>query len=191
MSNPKSSQKSYNRRIHIVAGGKARLRKASDAGNIHITPPETIQRIRRVFGGRIGLDPCTLSTNPVGADVFYTEDDDGLVQPWDEETIFVNPPYNPIGEWIRCAMKAAQAGSRVVFLAPARIDAPHSQRLIRASTNMVMIAGRLRFLKPDGTRQGSPTFGSILFGLNQSLVGLSDLGVLVAPVRIKETKKCS
>jgi hypothetical protein len=69
------------------------------------TPPWLInQIIRPLLGGVIDLDPCSPSPAPywIKARNFYTPADDGLCLPW-VGRVFVNPPYNDTGEWLRAA----------------------------------------------------------------------------------------
>lgn len=67
----------------------------ASAGNIAwITPPEILNPVRELFGGTIHLDPCWgkgCLTNPTKH--YSLPENDGLVDPWDAETIFVNPPF--------------------------------------------------------------------------------------------------
>lgn len=58
------------------------------------TPPEILEAVREVFSGEIELDPCSNGSSQVGAKRVYTlPEHDGLIEPWDAKTIFVNPPY--------------------------------------------------------------------------------------------------
>ena len=58
------------------------------------TPPQIIASVREVFDGVIGLDPCSNSFSLVGAEKEYRlPENDGLRDPWDASTIYVNPPY--------------------------------------------------------------------------------------------------
>jgi phage N-6-adenine-methyltransferase len=68
--------------------------------NIWLTPDDALDPVRAY--APIGLDPCTEAHNPVGAKTFFTEEDDGLAQSWqDQGLVFVNPPYStlsPLGD---------------------------------------------------------------------------------------------
>lgn len=64
------------------------------------TPKPYVSAVRAVLGGRINLDPasCVAANGIVGADYFYTKEDDGLALPWTlpgggPATVFNNPPY--------------------------------------------------------------------------------------------------
>lgn len=63
--------------------------------NIWLTPPDYVTPVQRY--APIGLDPCTEASNPVGAEHFFTEEDDGLAQPWSGYGLtYVNPPYSTV-----------------------------------------------------------------------------------------------
>lgn len=60
------------------------------------TPPAWIQRCRQVMGG-IELDPasCLIANDAtVGAARFFDREDNALLQSWECETLFLNPPYS-------------------------------------------------------------------------------------------------
>jgi len=61
------------------------------------TPPEWIERCRRVLG-RIDLDPAShpVCQTWIQAEKYYTEKDDGLSKTWSGR-IFCNPPYGKTG----------------------------------------------------------------------------------------------
>jgi ParB family chromosome partitioning protein len=62
------------------------------------TPPEYIKAVKEVLG-EIELDPasCEFANKVVGAERYYTKEDNGLVQQWTARTLFVNPPYGRYG----------------------------------------------------------------------------------------------
>jgi phage N-6-adenine-methyltransferase len=170
------------------------------------TPLWLASRIRDdVFGGRIELDPCTAPDNPVGALMFYTPADDGLKQPWLGLDTFVNPPFIDSKKWSRKAMaEVASSGQRVVFLAPAAIGTAWLHDLWEYADDGLWLRKRIRYegicvfkiakgepaclLGPDDPihsalhpqahkyTEGSPTRGTVLFGLNCTLERLADLG---------------
>jgi len=58
------------------------------------TPKKYVDAVRECFGGRISLDPCSNRFSIVHAKVEYMlPKHDGLKEPWDFPTIYVNPPY--------------------------------------------------------------------------------------------------
>lgn len=54
------------------------------------TPPEVFAPLEAEFG--FTLDPCATRENAKCAR-YYTEANDGLVQDWRSERVFMNPPY--------------------------------------------------------------------------------------------------
>jgi hypothetical protein len=67
------------------------------AASVHWrTPPDILERARKVFGGPIELDPCA-SYDPVGhyATVNWrlADGQNGLVANWSHKKVFINPPF--------------------------------------------------------------------------------------------------
>lgn len=81
------------------------------------TPPDIVARSRVALGGRIELDPFSepAFNAIVGAERFYTAQDDAFAQPWIAETCFVNPPGGAVvNAWRRlvdewCSQRVDQA----------------------------------------------------------------------------------
>lgn len=155
----------------------------------HLTPAYVLEPVRAALGGSIDLDPCTTSTNPTGAAAFFTVADDGLDQPWEARTIYVNPPYGRAREpWVVRCIAAASAGARVVLLIPAHTDTRAFQRAAASSTALVLVKGRVKFGVPrpacdDGyARQVAATHPSALIGWNVALAACSHLGLVVKTI---------
>ena len=146
-----------------------------------------IARIVEVLG-HIELDPCTVVSNPVGAMRYYTPDDDGILQPWHAETIYVNPPYGKtIRHWVEKALTAAQLGSRVLLLVPARTESKWFQASLRAADAALFLAGRLKFYENGLGVSSDAPFPSVLLAYNCSVDSLGDLGTIVWPLTPPDT----
>jgi hypothetical protein len=125
------------------------------------TPPEVFQAL----GMRFDLDPAA----PIGgvpwvpAARSWSRADDGLVQPW-HGRVWLNPPYGRgIERWLDRLARHGD-GLALVF---ARTDTRWYQEVVRQATAACFIAGRLSFVRPDGTRASSAGAPSVLlaFGL--------------------------
>ena len=58
-----------------------------------ISPKWLIKKVEKIFGQKIGLDPCTNSDNPTNAQLFIPFEDDSLSYDWSEfNYIYLNPP---------------------------------------------------------------------------------------------------
>lgn len=119
------------------------------------TPPDIVSSVRRVFGGGIGLDPCSNPYSFVNAKVEYRlPDHDGLKEDWTEATIFVNPPYGSdasrgtrIIDWFAKIADAVGVGSSVIALVPVATNTRHWKKYVYpiASAVCFLSAPRLRF----------------------------------------------
>lgn len=146
-----------------------------------LTPGYILEPIRELLGG-IGLDPCTEPDNPTGAKRFYCLPDDGCSLPWDEESIFCNPPYGESrNRWVdRCI--AESSGKRIVLLIPAHTETRTFQKAMLHSESVLFVKARLRFgVLRDNRRQEAASHGSALFGFNVNLAALEAFGV---PMRL-------
>ena len=76
----------------------------------------------------------------------FTEDEDGLSQPWDGFHVWCNPPYgSEVGKFVRKAAETG-GGGLVVCLVPARTDTRWWQEWgAGRATEVRFIRGRLKF----------------------------------------------
>jgi site-specific DNA-methyltransferase (adenine-specific) len=111
------------------------------------------------------LDPAADHHNHKCAK-YYTMDDDGLKKDWKGETVFVNPPYSKIYDWVKKAATEVLINETiVVMLLPARTDTKwfHEFCLDGSVCNEItFIKGRLKF----GDGKNSAPFPSmvVVFG---------------------------
>ena len=123
------------------------------------TPPDLFERLDREF--RFTLDPCSTHEN-AKCRRHFTRAEDGLVQDWSREVVFMNPPYGrEIGHWMRKAYESAQAGATVVCLVPARTDT-RWWHAYAVHGKIIYFKGRLKF----GSAKSSAPFPSalVIFG---------------------------
>lgn len=103
------------------------------------TPAKYVEAVKRVFGGRISLDPCSNQWSIVDAETEYSlPDHDGLRETLDFPTIYVNPPYGSdkergttIKHWLRrYAYAHAHHGAEVLALIPVATNTSHWKEFI-------------------------------------------------------------
>jgi hypothetical protein len=75
------------------------------------TPPEIVERVRRVFGGLADLDPaCHGRHNRERiAHRCFHRDDDGLGKRW-RGRVYLNPPFSAIARWMDHLVEEVAAG---------------------------------------------------------------------------------
>lgn len=109
------------------------------------TPKWLFDKLNEEF--HFTLDPCSTDENHL-CDKYYTIKDNGLVQDWSGEIVYVNPPYgNVLKMWIKkCHDEYMNNNTTVVMLIPARTDtiAQHEYIFKKASV-VCFIRGRLKF----------------------------------------------
>ena len=143
------------------------------------TPEKYVRAVKDVFGGSIGLDPCSNEFSIVGADVEYRlPAQDGLKESWDAPTIFVNPPYGldhergtAIRHWLqRCHLAHEQYDSEVLALVPVATNTGHWKKHVFGVATAVcfLYDTRLRFLVDgaDGGKGAPMSCAMIYWGRN-------------------------
>ena len=117
------------------------------------TPQDFFDKLNDEFS--FTLDPCANDTN-YKCKKYFTKTKNGLLQNWDDEIVFCNPPYGrEIGKWVK---KAAESKATVVMLLPARTDTKWFHDYIYEKAEIRFIKGRLKF----GGAQNSAPFPSMV-----------------------------
>lgn len=146
----------------------ARPHVANNSGNNEwYTPPDLIDRARRVMGG-IDLDPASslVANRTVKAKKIFTREDSGLERPWVADSLWCNPPYSSdligkfatriVGEFIAGRVKQA------ITLTNNATDTGWFEALAEHATGMCTLRGRVRFLDPQGKPSGAPLQGQVI-----------------------------
>ena len=118
------------------------------------TPPEII----RALGG-FDLDPCAAHGWPTARNHIYKEDD-GLSREWTGR-VWLNPPYTRklIEPFIR---RMTEHGDGVALIFNRMDIALWHDVIFPTADAMLILRGRLRFYRPDGTQGDAAGCGSVL-----------------------------
>ena len=130
------------------------------------TPEDHLEVARKVLGG-IDLDPASsaLANERVGAARYYTQEDDGLAQPWSGR-VWLNPPYSQpaIAQFAEKLVSEWEAGkvSAAIALTHNYTDTAWFHRLANACKAICFTRGRIGFISPEG-KKAAPTQGQAFF----------------------------
>lgn len=138
---------------------------------VYITPKHLIDIVAKYFDGEIPCDPATEPSNPAGAKLFYTKEDNGLLKKWPEEGAFVNPPYGTkIRDWTLKIKNEALMGKEIIALFPcgARFSTKYWQEnaLCSQLNALCFVNKRISFLTKDGTPAKRNIYDSAFYGYN-------------------------
>jgi site-specific DNA-methyltransferase (adenine-specific) len=109
------------------------------------TPQDFFDKLNEEF--HFTLDACADESNHKCAK-YYTKEQDGLLQDWQGETVFCNPPYGKkeTGIWTKkCYEESLKPNTIVVLLIPARTDRKSFHEYIYNKAEIRFIKGRLKF----------------------------------------------
>lgn len=133
------------------------------------TPKEIFNELNKEFN--FSLDPCC-EINTAKCNKFYTSKENGLIQDWQGENVFVNPPYGrEIVEWVKKSYNTIYNqihNGLVVMLIPARTDTKWFHEYIYGKAEIRFLKGRIKFLQ-DGKQKDAAPFPSmiVIFKTNQ------------------------
>lgn len=117
------------------------------------TPQDLFDKLNDEF--HFTLDPCSTHEN-AKCKKHYTIKDNGLIQDWSNDIVFMNPPYGrSIFNWVK---KAYESNTLVVALLPARTDTKWFHEYIYGKCEIRFIRGRLKF----GNSLNSAPFPSMI-----------------------------
>jgi transcriptional regulator with XRE-family HTH domain len=144
--------------------------KAACDKDSRFTPQHVLTSIEEAFGS-VSLDPCADARSPVRAvnRIEKATGGDGLAQDWFGELVFVNPPYSASSQWLRRMCDQWQKGKieTLLCLVNAKTDAGGVQAALKSGVPAFIFASRLKYGKPDGTKESSQQPSMMLaFGTN-------------------------
>lgn len=106
-----------------------------------ITPQDLFDELDKEF--KFTLDPCATTKN-AKCKKYFTAKENGLLQSWDNEIVFCNPPYGrETSKWVKKSSEAK--GGVVVMLIPARTDNRWFHNYIYGKAEIRFLKGRLKF----------------------------------------------
>lgn len=135
------------------------------------TLPEVFAPLNKEFN--FTLDACADVTNHK-CDLYFTKEDNALVQRWAPHRVYVNPPFSLNYDFVRKGHEEAQAGALVVFLIPARVQTKWFHEFCwdnrlhkpRPGVEIRFIKGRVPYI---GTAAGGAPFPVMVLVFNPGL----------------------
>jgi len=129
----------------------------SSKSDMWATPQDFFDKLNEEFN--FTLDPCATPEN-AKCEKYFTEEVDGLVEDWEGETVFCNPPYSNIKEWVKkCYFEGNKDNTTVVLLIPSRTDTKYFHEYIYHKVKDIrFVKGRLKF----GDSKNSAPFPSMV-----------------------------
>jgi len=107
------------------------------------TPQSLFDQVDQEF--QFDLDVCATDEN-AKCPLYFTEEVDGLIQPWTGWTCWCNPPYgSEIALWVEKACYEGQQGVTVVCLLPCRTDTKWWNDFVMQAREIRFISRRLKF----------------------------------------------
>jgi len=126
------------------------------------TPQNLFDELNEEFN--FTLDPCC-QVDSAKCSKYYTPKENGLIQNWEGETVFVNPPYGrELKKWVKkCSEEGKKKNTTVVMLIPSRTDTSYFHDYIYNKSEIRFLRGRIKFINPiTKLKADAAPFGSIV-----------------------------
>jgi hypothetical protein len=130
------------------------------------TPKPYIKLARKVFGGRIDLDPASseAAQRNVRASRYFTIVEDGLKQDWYGH-VWLNPPYHRdlVGSFVEKLVREYTSGRvrAAILLVNNITDTEWFDAVVRSCASICFTHGRIQFLLPNGQQMDTPPTGQM------------------------------
>lgn len=153
------------------------------------TPEQIIECVRGVLG-TIDLDPasCDIAQRLIQAKKIYTQNDDGLNQPWGGN-VFLNPPYQMplIRQFTDKLINELPNIESAILLTNDQTDTLWFQKCARLAQVVCFTKGRISFYTENGIRT-APTNGQAFqyFGEKKGrfIEVFREIGLLLEPIHV-------
>jgi phage N-6-adenine-methyltransferase len=120
------------------------------------TPQSFFDELNREFV--FTLDVCATNAS-AKCNRYFTKEQDGLKQDWNNEVVFMNPPYGKeIAKWMKKAYEESFNGATVVCLVHSRTDTRWFHDWVYGKAEIRFVKGRLKF----GDGKGTAPFPSMI-----------------------------
>ena len=124
------------------------------------TPQWLFNELNREFS--FDLDSAS-NHNNAKCSRYFTEEENGLLQEWNANAVFVNPPYSEVSQWVEKAYYEWKTGNAktIVMLIFAKTETKWFHKYILPHAEIRFIKGRLKF-EFNGHSKSPAPFGSMV-----------------------------
>ena len=136
--------------------------------------PAQFTTAARAAMGSINLDPASseIANRTVGADAFFTKEDDGLSREWNGN-VWLNPPYaSPlISQFANAVADKFDSGEidQACVLVNNATETAWFRRLAKSASAICFLSSRVKFLDMNSSPSGSPLQGQAVLYFGNSL----------------------
>lgn len=135
--------------------------------DVWLTPQFIIDKI-----GISDLDPCGWTPNNTPfvktANKYFVEEENGLIQDWNYETVFVNFPYSDAKLWMEKVISEYKKwNNNIIVLCFNRSDTRWFQNNVKYATGMNCLSKRISFLNYKGETQTNGNAPSVLIAFGK------------------------
>lgn len=155
------------------------------------TPTNIIEAARKTLGS-IDLDPASseLANKNIKADLFFTEEENGLEQEW-RGNVWLNPPYSQpeISDFSKAVVEKRNDYNQILVLVNNATETEWLQNMLEIASGVCFIKRRIKFIDKLGNPSGSPLQGQVIIyiGNNPKIFfeNFNELGICMKPYNVE------
>lgn len=137
---------------------------SNNSGNQEHYTPRRFTDSARIVMGSIDLDPASneVANSWIQAETFYSIQNQGLDEDW-KGNVWMNPPYDSKSLKPLANKLFTSNVTQAVVLTNNNTDTKIGQAFLQWADAICLVAGRVKFMKPDGTENKTPLQGQIIY----------------------------
>jgi phage N-6-adenine-methyltransferase len=156
------------------------------------TPSEYIESARELMG-KIDIDPASnkQAQEIIQAEVYYTQETDGLDKSW-AGNVWMNPPYSQplIKDFCNTLVEKYKTSeiNQACVLVNNATETGFFQNMLKVCTAICFIKGRVKFIDKSGEATGAPLQGQVIIYFGKKLKKFKELFSRFGEILWKEEK---
>ena len=123
------------------------------------TPPELFNYLDQQFD--FTLDAAA-TDRTAKCDKYFTPEEDGLKQSWEDERVFLNPPFSDLAEWLEKVWEERERAEVIAVIMGPSTDTRYWHDYVMKADELWMFKSRPNYIRHGEEGNSGSTFPTVL-----------------------------